>query len=64
MSAIKTKTMAFIVINNKLLEKIRHSNYLGCDISYDNSKYMKQKINKFSYIHETTNRSLKNMLKM
>lgn len=65
----KTKVMAFIgkyqirskiILNNMILEQVRHFNYLGCDISFDEERDLKQKVHKFQSICGTIKRTLKN----
>lgn len=67
-STQKTKTMAFvgadtirskIVINDEVIEQIRHFKYLGCDLTYDFSIDVEQKLNKFSRVCGTISRHLK-----
>ena len=68
-STSKTKTMAFsgkypvrtkIVVNDIVLEQVKHFKYLGCDISYDRSNDIEDKLNKFTHICGTISRTLKN----
>ena len=33
-----------IIINKKCLEQVPHYNYLGCDVSYEDEKYINKKI--------------------
>ncbi|KAJ4444055.1 hypothetical protein ANN_05844 [Periplaneta americana] len=65
----KTKVMAFIgkyqirskiILNNMILEQVRHFNYLGCDISFDEERDLKQKVHRFQSICGTIKRTLKN----
>lgn len=68
-SKTKTKTMAFlgsnpirtkIVIEDQVLEQVSHFQYLGCDITYDEDKDIKNKVNTFQRICGTIRRTLKN----
>ena len=56
----KFPTRSKIVIDNKLIERTNHFNYLGCDITYDRDKDIENKINKFQSICGTINRTLQN----
>jgi hypothetical protein len=47
------------VINNKIIQQINNSNYLGCSISYQNEKDITLKISKFLQIMGIMNRILK-----
>lgn len=68
-SVSKTKVMAFrgkypirtkIIIDDKVIEQVKHFNYLGCDITYEYSNDMKTKLQRFQHTCGTINKYLRN----
>ena len=56
MSPEKSETMEFlrqdpvkfkIVVDNKCLQQVRNFKYLGCEICYENGKYIQRKLTKY-----------------
>lgn len=67
-SSSKTKVMAFkgkypvrckIVVNDKIIEQVSNFVYLGCDVSYDRPKDLRNKVNRFQAICGTISRTLR-----
>ena len=67
-STQKTKVMAFhgkypirtkICIENKIIQQVSHSKYLGCDVRYDMDDDINQKCLKFQTICGAIRRTLK-----
>jgi hypothetical protein len=48
-----------INIDNCPLEQVRHFNYLGCDVTYDQDEDVNNKLHKFQNICGTIRRNLK-----
>lgn len=49
-----------IVMDDKLLERVSHFSYLGCDNTYGYDKHTDNKLSKFAHICGTINKHLKN----
>ncbi|PSN39989.1 hypothetical protein C0J52_25074 [Blattella germanica] len=68
----KTKVMEFqgtrpirskIVLENKVIQQLKHFSYLGCDISYDYDEDINNKVAKFQGMCGTINRTLRNKIR-
>jgi hypothetical protein len=46
-----------IIVDNKCLQQVKNFKYLGCKISYENEKYIQQKLAKFAQILGILNNS-------
>lgn len=66
-STDKTKVMAFlgsypirskIVLNNKIIEQVNTFKYLGCNVTYNKSREIDEKLNAFNYFCGTIRRTL------
>lgn len=52
-----------IVLENKVIQQLKHFSYLGCDISYDYDEDINNKVSKFQGICGTINRTLRNKVR-
>jgi hypothetical protein len=47
-----------IVVDNKLLQKVKNFKYFGCEISYENEKSIQQNLENFSQLPGILNNTL------